>query len=513
MIHGMTAPFRAARAGAAALLSMLLVTCSPPVSLLTQIKTRGYISIVTLNSATTYYLGPNGPTGLDYDLARRFAEALGVKLRLIVTDSLEDVLPTLHRRHADVAAGLEVTPKRQEKIRFAPAIRSVTPQLVYRRGDPKPAALGDLKGKLMVVKGSPHAEHLRRLAQVYPKLDWAATDTDGEELLYRVAQGKLGYTIATSDIIAIDRRYYPALQVAFDVGPPQAVAWAFPSRSDDSVYNRAIEFFIHLRRDGELKRLLDRYFGYVDRLDYVGRKTFERDADKRLPRFRDIFKKAAKHYDLDWRLLAAMSYQESHWKPHAKSPTGVRGLMMLTLDTADYLGVDNRLDPQQSISGGARYLRDLLDRLPDSIPKPDRLWMALATYNLGLGHLLDARDITRERGGDPDRWVDVRENLPLLTREKWYSHTHYGYARGHEAVTYVGNIRNYYDILVWMTTRHKTPPPKEAPEQPDLRTASNEAAPAEDAEPAAAATPPATPKAKAKAKAAGKALNIDNPAL
>ncbi len=494
----------------AALVSTLLVTCSPPLSVLAQIKERGYISIVTMNEATTYYIGPNGPTGLEYDLARRFAQSLGVELRLIVADNLESVLPTLHRRHADIAAGLDVTPARRRLVRFGPAIHTVTPELVYRRGQPKPKSLADLDGDLLVVKASTHAAHLSQLARQHPELKWAQTaDADSEELLYRVAQGKLDYTIAASGIVAINRRYYPSLQVAFDVGPPRPIAWAFPEQPDDSLYNRAIEFFLHLRNSGELKRLLDRYFGYIDRLDYVGRKRFERDAEKRLPQFRQTFEKAAKEYQLDWRLVAAVAYQESHWLPRAKSPTGVRGLMMLTQDTAAYLNVQNRLDPKESITGGARYLRDLLNRLPASIPKPDRVWMALATYNLGLGHILDARQITRELGGDPDRWLDVRNNLPLLTHKKWYERTRNGYARGHEAVTYVGNIRNYYDVLVWMTTHQdKAPSPQETPTQdePVLRTTTTPA-------PATGTDVARAPELPAQTPSAGTALDLNNPAL
>ena len=144
--------------------------------------------------------------------------------------------------------------------------------------------------------------------------------------------------------------------------------------------------------------------------------------------------------------------------------------MMLTKDTAKYLKIANRRDPKQSIFGGARYLRDQIDRMPPSITEPDRTWMALAAYNLGRGHLLDAREITAELGGDPDRWVDVRAALPLLTQAKWHSKTRYGYARGHEAVNYVGNIRTYYDILNWITGVETEIPSGEAP--PEQQTPS-----------------------------------------
>ncbi|HET9679599.1 MAG TPA: transglycosylase SLT domain-containing protein, partial [Gammaproteobacteria bacterium] len=170
------------------------------------------------------------------------------------------------------------------------------------------------------------------------------------------------------------------------------------------------------------------------------------------------FKKAAKQFNVDWRLLAAIGYQESHWDPTAVSPTGVRGLMMLTKVTAHSLGIYNRTDPKKSIFGGAEYIAYMHSRIPEDIPEPDRTWMALAAYNVGISHLEDARVITEIRGGDPDRWVDVRENLPLLSQKKWYSRTSHGYARGMEPVIYVENIRSYYDILVWTTSQSEPEP-------------------------------------------------------
>ena len=159
--------------------------------------------------------------------------------------------------------------------------------------------------------------------------------------------------------------------------------------------------------------------------------------------------------DFDWRKLAAASYQESHWNPSARSPTGVRGMMMLTLPTAAYVGVDNRLDPEQSIRGGAFYLKDMMERLPDTIPENQRIWFALASYNIGLGHVEDARRLTESMGMDPDAWADVKKVLPLLQQSKYYKQTRYGYARGSEAVHYVDSIRRYYDTLVWIDDQTK----------------------------------------------------------
>jgi len=229
------------------------------------------------------------------------------------------------------------------------------------------------------------------------------------------------------------------------------VAWAFRRGLDTSLLDAAREYFDRVGADGRLAELMERYYGHTDRFDYVGTRTYLRHIDARLPRYREYFEAAAAEYGFDWRLLAAMGYQESHWNPRAVSPTGVRGIMMLTNSTAEAMGVADREDPVESIRGGARYLRRILDRMPDDIPEPDRTWMALAAYNVGLGHLEAARRIAETRDLDPHRWADVRDSLPLLTQEKWYRRVRSGYARGWEPVRYVDNIRRYLEVLAWIT--------------------------------------------------------------
>lgn len=190
-------------------------------------------------------------------------------------------------------------------------------------------------------------------------------------------------------------------------------------------------------------------------------RTYLQRINDRLPNYEALFKKVAKDNSLDWKLLAAISYQESHWSPKARSPTGVRGLMMLTLDTARQLGIENRLVPEQSIKGGALYFRQTYYKISDRIQEPDRTWLALAAYNIGFAHLEDARKLVEKRGGNPDNWIDVRESLPLLSQKEWYEQTRHGKARGGEPVTYVENIRRYYDILRWIKYRKLIPEKKE----------------------------------------------------
>jgi membrane-bound lytic murein transglycosylase F len=269
-----------------------------------------------------------------------------------------------------------------------------------------------------------------------------------EELLEMVLNEELDYTIADSNILALMRRRYPELSIGFSISPEQDVAWAVNKQRDDSLLAALIEYFGIIQNNGTLAALEDKYFGHVRQFNYVDTREFIKSSRKVLPKFKPWFVQYSG--DLDWRLLAAMSYQESHWRPRAKSVTGVRGMMMLTLATAKELGIVSRLDPEQSIKGGAKYLTKLLKRIPDRITHPDRLWFALASYNVGLGHLEDARVLTERQGANPDMWVDVKIRLLQLRQKKHYKTTRYGYARGNEAVAYVDNIRRYYDTLVWL---------------------------------------------------------------
>ncbi len=435
------------------MLGIGVTACEPQRSLLEQIQQQNELIVITRNSATTYYEGPDGSTGFEYELAKRFADYLGVELHIVIPPNFNNILPLVALGDAHLAAaGLTVTEKRREKVRFGPVYHHIIPQVVYRSGSRRPRSPADLTGTLEVVSGSSHEEHLETLQQEYPDLDWdAAAEQSSEELLALVWQQMIDYTVADSHEIAVNRHYYPELKPAFDLDVPQPLAWAFPKSKDNSLYLAASSFFKLIEQDGTLEQLIERYFGHIETFDYVGTRRYQAHVEQRLPEFRELFLEAAEDTGIDWRLLAAMGYQESHWDPGAVSPTGVRGLMMLTRNAAKDLGIENRSDPAQSIRGGAEYLVRMTDRLPDHIPEPDRTWLALAAYNVGLGHLEDARKLTLKNKGDPDRWVDVKKNLPLLSKEKWFKQTRYGYARGREPVRYVENIRTYYDILVWLT--------------------------------------------------------------
>ena len=414
-----------------------------------QIKSRGVLRVSTINSPLTYYTINKSPAGMDYELAKRFADYLGVKLQITVRPNLSDLFDDLEDDKADVlAAGLIYNNERLARFRTGPSYYSVSQQLVYRIGAPRPKNLGDLKGRLTVASGSAYLSTLRAVKDhQYPELDWAiATDQTPQAQLEAVADGKLDYTVGDSVTIALMQRIHPQLAVAFDITDEEPVTWYMPREEDDSLNAAMLDFFNQMGEEGAMARLDEKYLGHVGTFDYVDTRTFLRAIDETLPDIQPLFEKYAQ--EIDWKLLAAISYQESHWNAQATSPTGVRGMMMLTRNTADSLNVTDRTDPEQSIRGGSEYLVRMMEKVPSTVPEDERIWFALAAYNMGYAHMLDARKLTEKQNGNPDSWADVKMRLPMLSQKRYYSQTNYGYARGHEAYAYVENIRKYQISLV-----------------------------------------------------------------
>jgi membrane-bound lytic murein transglycosylase F len=214
-------------------------------------------------------------------------------------------------------------------------------------------------------------------------------------------------------------------------------------------------FLARLRRDGTLERLADRYIADPGRIQRIDASVLQERMRTALPQYRHLFHDAQEKTGVEWRLLAAIAYQESQWDPAATSPTGVRGIMQITEDTARHLGITDLLDPAQNVVAAARYLRDIKARLPARIHEPDRTWLALAAYNIGLGHLEDARILAQKQKLDPDLWSDVKKVLPLLAVPEYHQRAKLGYARGGMPVAFVDRVRGYYDVLLAQAPAHR----------------------------------------------------------
>lgn len=430
-------------------IALIFVALPKKTERLGKIKAYGKLVVLTRNAATTYYESRDGYSGIEYDMVISFAKYLGVKAKFIVKDDLSDLLGTLRDGKADfAAAGLTSTKERAEQFLFGPTYQMVTQQVVCRRGGKRPNKPADLAGlNIHVPVGSSYVNQLKKLKKLNEEINWKEVDnTDTETLLENVWQKKIDCTVADDNIVAINRRYYPELSVRFNLNKPEPLAWVLPDKAE-GLLDELEEWFEDYTDSGELENVMHRYYGYIERFDYVDARAFQRKIKSHLPKYKNTFKKAAKKYHLSWTLLAAQAYQESHWRARAKSPTGVRGIMMLTRNTAKQLGIANRLDPIKSIMGGARYLNKLRKRLPKSVKEPDRSWIALAAYNVGMGHIWDARKLAKSQNKNPDLWQEFSTVLPLLSQKKYYKNLKHGYARGHEPVSYVQNIRDYQDML------------------------------------------------------------------
>lgn len=442
--------------GALVLVVAGLVTCQRRPGALAQIQATGELRVATVNAVDTYYAGPERARGYEYDLVRGLAETLDARLNIITVADREAVLAAVASNRAQLGVGVAVNEPRRRRVRFTPAYKTIPLAVVYKRYTPRPRTLADLSGRLTLSGDTAMADWLRR---VQPDLVFKqAAKTDIEGVMAEIATGHVRATVAPANLVALNQRYHPSLRVAFELGARERrLAWAL-SPADragrrDGLYNKTIAYLHAAKTSNLLARLDERYYGHASRLGFVGGAEFARQVKDRLARWRPYFKSAANDYGIDWRLLAAIGYQESRWDPSARSPTDVRGMMMLTESTAERMDIDNRRNPQQSIDGGTRYLLQLMERLPETIERPDRMWYALAAYNIGLGHVLDARRLLIGAGRDPDIWVNLADALPDLDDVRYARVLRYGLANGDIALAYVSDIRAYYDILRWMSDR------------------------------------------------------------
>ncbi|MBK9161811.1 MAG: membrane-bound lytic murein transglycosylase MltF [Nitrosomonadales bacterium] len=395
---------------------------------------------------------PEASRGASAEFEREMALLFGqhlhtsVELTPVPPDNIDR---SLRKHRAHLAAASLRSEVNIHSLYFGPSYQTVREQVVCSREDILPKKLTDLtKENLAVVAGSAQEVALREALEKSPSLQWQSRlNVTVRELLQEVSEGLLDCTVANELQLADARNYHSNLATAFDIGPPSKLAWAFSMDADPELVREVKVFFARIQKDGTLNRLLDRYYGHRSRLHSLDAAAFISRYETILPRYRHLFEEAAAVTGEDWRLLAALSYQESQWDPLATSFTNVRGMMMLTDATADQMKVRNRLDPRESIIAGAKYLVWLKEQMPARIPEPDRTWLALAAYNQGYGHLEDARVLTVRAGLNPDNWVDVKKWMPKLNQPGYYERLKYGYARGGEAVILVESIRSYYDIL------------------------------------------------------------------
>jgi membrane-bound lytic murein transglycosylase MltF len=363
------------------------------------------------------------PNGVTLALLEDFAAQQKVRLHLTV---LSDTTSEVNYEDYDLVA---LTTKHQHpaptKLILTPAYLTIDAYLVYRKGD--------------------------RSAVAQPGLTASTSELSIAEptALFKTFKAIEKRKLRSTTVLSYDWAPYKAFMPKLsgkNLGPALALNWGFSAQADQRLYRLAQDFLNHAQQSGQLAQLQDHFLMLPDQEPLISGPAFTEHVVERLQDYLPIFKKAAQRYQLNWQLLAAISYQESRWQPDAISPTGVRGLMMLTQNTAADMGIANRENPTQSIYGAARYLQNIKGRLPDYITEPDRTWMALAAYNIGPTHLLKAIRATEAAGEDSANWLDVRQQLKQANVPEYASKQKF--LRGYDQVrAYVTNVRAYYDYL------------------------------------------------------------------
>jgi membrane-bound lytic murein transglycosylase F len=436
--------------------------CSPVISAyrfvtLQKIKQTGVITVATRNSAHCYYLYRDQPMGFEYELAQAFAEYLGVRLQIKIVDKWSDMVAALSNGSAAfIAASMPITSKRQTQVAFSDGYMEVAQNIITHRKNTGIKEAADLSGKTIDVrKGSVYQQRLVELKKQGINLAIRLhDDLPVEELIQKVADGQIDFTIANSNIISINRRSFPGVVSTGSINDDMQLAWAVYPKSK-KLLEQINTFLSMINKSGKFDEIYNKYYGDIDDFDYVDLEAFHRRVKNKLSRYSPFIKAAAKKHGFDWRLIAAQIYQESHLNPWAKSQAGARGLMQILPSTAKDLGIADLFDPVQNINAGVQHLKDLYDHFEQAHGE-DRLLISLAAYNIGQGHINDARDLAKKKGLDPDKWESLSKTLPLLQYRKYFMNTQYGFCRGTEPIRYIKQILIYFDVLKRQGYEYKT---------------------------------------------------------
>jgi len=415
------------------------------------VRARGELRVGTVNEPTAYYLGAHGPQGYEYRLARAFADSLNIPLVIVAARDRGTLRELLAEGSVDIAAAQLTADETWKRAGLATTTyREVEQLVVQRRGHAATRNIAGLNGARVVVReGSPQLRMLRELrggGATY--LTWTELPREQADPLDWVNSGDADFAIIDRSEFAFARHLYPEVNVAFSLPDARPVQWLV-RRSAIDLRDAVNRFFADARESGQLQRLARAADAEAGDFEYQEARRFQDDIAARLPVLRAAVERAAANQSLDWRLLAAVGYQESHWDDHAVSGDGAAGIMMLTESTAKAMGVADRRNAEQNIAGGAAYFAQVLEMIPARVAEPDRSWLALAAYNVGFGHLEDARILAQSQGKNPDSWDDVRQYLPWLAQERWYRQARRGYARGWEPVRFVDHVRGFLAVLEW----------------------------------------------------------------
>ncbi|MCG8635785.1 MAG: membrane-bound lytic murein transglycosylase MltF [Desulfobacterales bacterium] len=431
-------------------LSMLIHTQKLGQSLNTveRIQQSGKLRLITANAINTYYYYEGRPTGFEYDLASAFAKYMNVELD-IVTPGWNNMFSYLDQEKGDfIAAGLAITRERIEDADFSIPYMTIQQRIIHHNLVFGPKNIDDMVFRTFHIRrGTSYSSRLAEIKKSGVDLKYILHDNiPTEELIAMVHDRQIKFTIADSNIALLNKRYFPDIQIGIPVQEKESLAWAV-RKNDSEMLKEINRFLLYANEKGILKSITEKYYENTRDFDAYELKKFHKRIETRLPRYKDVIVEESARYGFDWRLVAAVVYQESHFNPSARSFTNVRGLMQVTNATAKEMGISNRLNPKESIRAGIKYLDLMYQRFDHIEDEYQRLLFALASYNVGYGHVKDALKIAEEKGYDTQSWQALKTTLPLLSKAAYYKKTQHGYARGWEPVQYVERILTYFDIL------------------------------------------------------------------
>ncbi len=415
---------------------------------LERIRQTGKLRLITTHSLNTYYHYEGQPAGFEYDLAMEFARYLKVELD-VVTPGWNHMFDYLDQGRGDfLAAGISITQERLDHAVFSIPYMTIQQRVIYHHKTPGPEKIDDLASKTFHIRrGSAYHSRLEKIRSSGVNLNYTLHDNiPTEELIAMVHNREIPYTLANSNIALINQRYYPDIRIGIAVQEKEPLAWAV-GKNESDLLAQINQFVLYANENGILKNIMNKYYENTQEFDVYELKKFHQRIQTLLPEYKKFIMEESEKYGLDWRLVAAVVYQESHFNPHARSVTNVQGLMQLTHATAEEMGVENRLNPRQSIRGGIKYLNKMRKRFSHIQDDYQQMLFALASYNIGYGHVLDALKIAEKKGLDTHKWQALKTTLPLLSKSRYYEATRYGYARGWESVQFVERILTYFDIL------------------------------------------------------------------
>ena len=417
---------------------------------LSGLKERRRLRMITRNNPMTYFIFRGLQVGFEYELMKKFASQHDLRLEIVIPDSHAELLSYLNEGKGDiVASAMTITEERQEQAAFTRPYNEVSEMVVVRADDNSINSLQDLVGRPIHVRASSSFyTTLMALRDSIEGIEIALVpdDVETEEILVGVEEGIYDITMCDSNLLDVERAYGRQLKAALNI-KPTTLGWAI--RKDNSELLAALNEYIRKEKGGLFFNMMKKRYFENTRTIAKAKDSMRVGLSGQLSPYDDLTKKYASQYGLDWRLITAQMYQESKFDPKAVSWVGAQGLMQVMPSTGEQLGFIDLHEPSVGIHAGVKYMYQLINRFDHKLPMEERLRFALASYNVGYGHVLDARRLAREMRWDSNRWFgNVEKAMRLLSQPEYYERARYGFCRGGQPVHYVENIQRFYDAYV-----------------------------------------------------------------